>query len=83
MFSSSNISLYVCLMLTIVGLIFSTIAYRSWNSTNKIIENGLKAEGVVTGIIGRKDKQKRTTGTQAPVLRLNERKKVKKINRHK
>ena len=69
MFSSSNITLYVCLMLTVVGLIFTTIAYRTWNATNKIIENGLKTEGVVMDIVSKRDRKKGTT-TYAPTVQF-------------
>ena len=68
MISSSNIALYVCLLLTVVGLIFITIAYRSWNSTNKIIKNGLKTEGVVINILERRDRRRGATGTKAPAV---------------
>jgi hypothetical protein len=69
MISSSNIALYVCFALTIVGLLFTTIAYRSWQSTNKIIENGLNTEGVVIGLLNGKSKGKRTN-TLAPVVQF-------------
>jgi hypothetical protein len=68
--SSSNITFYVCLFLTVLGLIFSTVAYRSWHSTNNIIENGVKTEGVVIQLLDNYDKRKRTTGTQAPVVQF-------------
>jgi hypothetical protein len=70
MISVSNITLYVCLALIVVGLVFSTIAYQSWRSTNKIIEKGLQTEGVVIEVVNRKDKNKRTTGTQAPIVQF-------------
>ena len=56
-------------LLTIVGLIFSTIAYRSWRSTHTIIENGVSTEGVVMNIISRTDKKKGTT-TYAPAVQF-------------
>lgn len=70
MISSSNIALYVCFTLTIVGLIFTTIAYRSWNSTNKIIKNGLKTEGVVINLVERIDRRKGAMGTKAPTVQF-------------
>ena len=67
--SSSNIGLYVCIMLTLVGLIFSTIAYRSWDASNKIIKKGISTEGVVVELRNRVNKN-RQTGTQAPVVQF-------------
>ena len=67
--SSSNIGLYVCIMLTLVGLIFSTIGYRSWDWSNKIIKNGIPTEGVVIKLKNRINKN-RQTGTKAPVVQF-------------
>jgi hypothetical protein len=64
-----NITFYVCLMLTIIGLLFSTIAYRSWRSTNNIIEKGVSTEGVVMDIASRVDRKKGTT-TYAPTVQF-------------
>ncbi len=55
--------------LALIGLIFLTIAYRSWNSTNSIIEKGLNTEGVVIGLVNGKRKGKQTN-TLAPVLQF-------------
>jgi Protein of unknown function (DUF3592) len=61
---------YMSTILTIIGLIFATIAYRSWNATTKIIEGGLKTEGQVIDLVHQKDKQGQTTGKQAPVVQF-------------
>jgi hypothetical protein len=66
---SFNFSLIMTILAAIAGLIFSTIAYRSWSSTNNILENGLHTEGVVIDIISRTDRKKRTT-TYAPVVQF-------------
>jgi hypothetical protein len=47
----SNIFQYFLSFLTLVGAIFLVIAYRSWNSTDKIIKNGVKTEGVVVKLM--------------------------------
>lgn len=55
--------------LCLVGLIFLAIAYRSWNSTTKIIKNGIHTEGVVISLESRKTKQGQST-TKAPAVQF-------------
>jgi Protein of unknown function (DUF3592) len=65
-FFFSNMHSILFTLLPILGMLFLTIAYRTWSTSNNIIQNGLKTEGVVTGFRNNTDRQKRTSNTIAP-----------------
>lgn len=66
---ASNINLFIFGMLALMGFIFLTIAYRSWSTSKRIVENGVKTEGVVIDIVQNKTKRKRTSA-KAPVVQF-------------
>jgi hypothetical protein len=65
----SKTNILICLMITVVGLIFSTIGYCGWADTNNIIKHGVKTEGRVVDLLTNYNKKKRSS-TKAPVVQF-------------